>query len=149
MAQQQTIEFFVPGIPATAGSKTGIFNKKLNRVLMVPANKRQKPWMAVVRTFAMAAMQANSIPITGPIELALTFALPRPKGHFGSGARSEIVKKSAPPYPITKPDLTKLIRAVEDALTGICWKDDSQVVWQQARKVYGRPGVNIRIKEAW
>ncbi len=37
---------------------------------------------------------------------------------------------------------------VEDALKGIAWMDDSQVVEQYVRKLYGvRPGAQISISE--
>ena len=38
-----------------------------------------------------------------------------------------------------RPDATKLVRAVEDALTGLVWRDDAQVVIQTVRKRYGHP----------
>jgi Holliday junction resolvase RusA-like endonuclease len=40
--------------------------------------------------------------------------------------------------------LTKLLRAVEDAATGLLWWDDAQIVTQIITKGYGtRPGVTI------
>lgn len=36
-----------------------------------------------------------------------------------------------------KPDLSKLVRAAEDALTGIVYEDDSQIVHIMAAKAYG------------
>ena len=44
---------------------------------------------------------------------------------------------------------TKLIRAVEDALTGIVWRDDAQVAVQKVAKVYGDEpqGAVITIEE--
>jgi Holliday junction resolvase RusA-like endonuclease len=48
------------------------------------------------------------------------------------------------------PDTTKLVRSTEDALKGICWRDDSQVVYQVASKEYaargGIPGADIKIE---
>ena len=138
------INFFVPGAPATAGSKTGFYNKKLKRVLMVPANKKQKPWMAQVR--AVAVENYSGPVLTGPIKLYLLFTFLRPKSHYGSGKNADKIKESAPEYHTTKPDLTKLIRAVEDALTSIIWRDDSQVVLHDAEKSYGdTTGVRIGV----
>ena len=43
-------------------------------------------------------------------------------------------------YPTpTKPDLDKLERAIGDALTGIVFRDDSQIAWWSVWKVYGEP----------
>lgn len=52
------------------------------------------------------------------------------------------------PYPITKPDADKLARAVWDALKGIIYADDSQVVRLTLAKDYGdAPGVIIQVWE--
>jgi crossover junction endodeoxyribonuclease RusA len=46
-----------------------------------------------------------------------------------------------------KPDIDKLIRAVLDALKGVAWCDDSQVVSVYASKRYGQPGCKVEIFE--
>ena len=144
------IQFWVPGRPATSGSKTPFIyrDKKSgkNRVAMAPANKRQKPWMAVVQAFAMDAYKGT--PTTGQVGLYIDFYLPRPQSHFGTGKNSDKLKPSAPDRPIAKRsmDLTKMTRAVEDALTGIIYRDDSQVVTQNISKHYSlRPGAMVTI----
>jgi Holliday junction resolvase RusA-like endonuclease len=75
----------------------------------------------------------------GPVGLAVVFHLRRPKGHFGTGRNADRVKASSPAWPCVKPDCTKLLRGVEDAMTGIVWRDDAQVVEQMVSKVYGAP----------
>ena len=142
------IKFFVPGIPATAGSKTGFYNPKIKRVIMTPANKRQKPWIAVVRLAAERAYQGS--PLIGPIHLNIVFTLPRPRSHFGSGRNEASLKAKAPLYHTKTPDLTKMTRAIEDALIGVVWKDDSQVVKQTVLKAYDdkhKPGAEVTIVE--
>jgi len=144
------ISFFVPGIPATSGSKSAYpyKNKKTGRlgVAVAPASKRQKSWMGVVRLFAKENYCGDVL--TGPVSLSLVFYLPRPKSHFGTGRNAGKLKPSAKRYPTTTPDLTKLVRAVEDALKGVTWKDDSQVVYQHNTKLYGgRPGVEVTIRD--
>lgn len=140
------IDFFVPGIPATAGSKTGFYNPKIKRVIMAPANKRQKPWMSHVQACAMK--NYSGTPTTGPVKLRLLFHMPRPKNHYGTGKNAGRLKPTAPNKHTKRPDLTKMLRAVEDALTGIIWKDDSQVHAFQCEKRYTdeTPGVGIRIE---
>lgn len=139
------IEFIVPGIPATAGSKTGFYNKKLGRVMTVNANKKQKPWMAVVSAYARQAYSGNLL--TGAIRMTLAFAILRPKYHYRTNG--ELNPKKARKCPIVKPDGGKMQRAVEDALTGIIWRDDSQVAVWTGSKVYvdRDPGVLVTIEE--
>lgn len=87
-------------------------------------------------------------PRAGPLALAVVFYRPRPQGHFGSGRNSGRLRDSEPGYPTTKPDTTKLLRGVEDALTGILWRDDSLVCVQQAEKRYGEPArIEVEARE--
>jgi Holliday junction resolvase RusA-like endonuclease len=143
------VKFFVPGIPATAGSKNA-FRTKTGKIVMAPANKRQKPWMSHVANCALDHCTKQII--FGAAALCVTFILPRPISHYGTGKNRSKLKLSAPRYPITKPDLTKLLRAAEDALKGILWRDDSQVVQQSVRKEYvsekyPNPGAIIVVEE--
>jgi Holliday junction resolvase RusA-like endonuclease len=126
----EPIRFFVPGIPRPGGSKKGFYIKKLNRVVVTEDNKRSKDWRASVGDKAFEAVTA---PLAGPLRVTFAFYLPRPKGHFNS--RGE-VRPSAPKYPTGKPDVTKLIRSTEDAMKGIAWNDDSQIVEQPGSKQY-------------
>jgi Holliday junction resolvase RusA-like endonuclease len=72
----------------------------------------------------------------GPVHLRIAFGLPRPKGHFGTGRNAGTVKPSAPPFPAVKPDVDKLSRAVMDALRGVVYADDAQVVAKVVSKHY-------------
>lgn len=138
-----SVELWVPGIPAPGGSKRAFLNRHTGRVMVLEDCSRTKGWRNAV---AWAAAEAIKEPMAGPLELRIDFILPRPKGHFGSGKNWDRLKASAPPYPDKKPDTTKLIRSTEDSLKGIAWNDDSQIVIQFARKVYGpKPGAIIKI----
>ena len=99
-------------------------------------------WRRMVQsavTEAMAAIDGNP-QITGAIELRLGFDLPRPAGHFGTGRNSGQVKPSAPTHPTVAPDLDKLVRCVDDAITDSgFWHDDAQVVFIQAAKRCSKP----------
>lgn len=136
------ISFFVPGTPAPQGSKRYLGNGR-----MVESSRRVKPWRADIRTAALANFKQ---PLTGPIRLDLIFVMPRPMSHYGTGRNVNKIKPSAPVHHTQKPDLDKLIRAVGDALTGVAYCDDSQVVagahmkrWTENRN--DRPGVYITV----
>ena len=66
---------------------------------------------------------------TGPVLLDLTFVLPRPKS---------LPKRVS--YHLKKPDVDKLARCVLDGLTGVVYRDDSQVVTVSAHKRYQKAG---------
>ena len=142
---KQTIAFIVHCDPKPQGSKLShaIYGRdgkpvmKNGRVITVTRNDNPDvlSWRGAV---ADAARHVYDGPLlTGPIKLTVLFYRPRPKGHFGSGRNANNIKESAPAYPTTKPDSTKLLRAVEDALTNVVWKDDSQIVKHDVEKNWG------------
>lgn len=149
---KQNFEFCVFGKPVTAGSKKGFYNKKLGRVLMVPDNKKQKPWMEAVKQAFLDKYRDEKPIKAGSVDLTILFWFPRPKNHFRTGKNSGNLKEWATQmiHKATKPDLSKLVRAIEDALTGLAWKDDAQVTCLRAYKYYnslnGKPGVSILIE---
>lgn len=142
----RSISFWVPGIAKTAGSKRGFLNKKTGRVIIVDDCAKSQDWKADVKAFAWTAMIGQEV-MLGPLEMICVFMLQRPKGHYRTGANASMLRAGAPLYPAVTPDTTKLVRAAEDALKGIVWKDDAQVVDQLARKRYGDPGVMITVRE--
>lgn len=98
-----------------------------------------RDWRATVQHAIVEVYQGP--PLDGPLEVSLTFTLPRPRGHFGAHGK---LRPSAPAYPTTRPDRSKLCRAVEDAATGLLWRDDSQIICGSITKGYGeRVGVTI------
>jgi len=49
--------------------------------------------------------------------------------------------------PTTKPDVDNIVKAIFDALNGVVWKDDVQVVALRVEKRYSMvPGVVVRIE---
>ena len=143
----EAITFTVPGIPQPAGSKRGFPVKRKNGTIGVAisdANPKSRVWKQEV---AQAAGDIYRGPLlTGPLHLEVTFQFPRPKSHYGTGKNAGVLKLSAPLYHTQKPDSTKLIRGVEDALTGIIWRDDSQVCCQTVNKRWGaRAAAGVRI----
>jgi Holliday junction resolvase RusA-like endonuclease len=133
------LRFTVYGEPKPAGSKKAFVNKKTGKAIVTDDSKGSKPWKQEVAAVAMQARvdAGLSTLLTGPVRLEVTFIQTRPKHHYGTGRNADKLKDSAPTYPTVKPDATKLLRAVEDALTGVLWKDDNQVVDQFVYKRYG------------
>lgn len=133
------IQFFVPGKAQPAGSKRGFAIKKggvyTGRVSITDANKKSKPWKEQVA--AEAKKVAPVVPFSCALRLRVFFFMERPKS----------VKPNERPFPTVKPDTTKLLRGLEDACTGILWRDDAQIVSQHVYKRYGTPGVHVEVSE--
>lgn len=138
--------FFVHGLPATAGSKRAFPIRRKDGSLGVavsPDNVKSRPWMSMI---AEAARPYFAGPIVAgkPIALRMSFILPRPKSHLKPNGE---LRRWAPHYPAVRPDCSKLVRCAEDALKGVAWSDDSQVVRLTVDKTYGEtPGVMICVE---
>lgn len=85
--------------------------------------------------------------IDSPVVLDAKFYLPRPKYHYNS--KGAIKERFQDARPTGKPDLSNLIKAVEDSLNGIVWADDSQIVhYGNSGKYYTdtRPHIVLEIE---
>lgn len=138
------VQFRVLGKPAPAGSKRGFVVG--GRVVLTDASKQTKPWQVLVQSVALDAMSGTP-PLEGPIAAHFSFTERRPKSHFNSKGELNAAGRRKP-YPTKAPDLLKLARAVEDALSGVCYRDDSQIVCETLEKRYGLDdGVHVYIEE--
>lgn len=125
--------FTVFGNPQPGGSKTA--GRTLDgRTFVRDSNKKAAPWKERVAQVAGELMRGRPL-YDGPLMLTVTFYVPRPKGHYGTKG----LRRSAPKYPTKRPDSTKLLRPLEDSLSKIVWRDDSQIVRQLVEKRYGEP----------
>jgi Holliday junction resolvase RusA-like endonuclease len=120
----------VYGTPAPMGSKRFVGHAKSGRGIMIESSAAVKPWREAVRSEAqnvmtMGGTSVPTLPLAGAVRVRMVFTLPRPAA----------AKKRE--YPHTKPDLSKLVRATEDALTDAgVWEDDARVVELTAVKAY-------------
>ncbi len=140
------IRFFVPGKPIAGGSKTAYVIPGTGRASVTEAaGQRNKDWRVMV---AFHCREVFRLPaLTGPLELSIEFRMPRPQNHYGTGRNKGVLKPTAPKYHTTRPDSVKLTRALEDALTHILWRDDSQNVILRVVKVYTNmnPGALVEV----
>ena len=129
-------------VPAPQGSKTAMPNGAVVEVC-----KRVKSWRAAVTD---AAVRAGVRPITGAVEMKAVFVFPRPKSHYGTGRNADKLKDSSPYLHSIKPDISKLLRSTEDALTDVAYTDDSRIAKTTAYKRYASknelPGATIVIR---
>lgn len=159
------IAFSVYGMPGPQGSKSfkGL-SKKTGKAIMVESSAKVKPWREAVKAVARSVVEypvsaagfdlrpgANNaiptkFPLDGPLIVRMVFTLPKPVS----------APKRKKTYPDRKPDLSKLARSTEDALTdaGLI-KDDARIVgYSRLEKVYPNedpealpcPGVRITIQ---
>lgn len=136
------LTFIAHGTPGPQGSKTGYAIN--GRVVMRESSKKVRPWRQDVRDAALRALPDDWTPLDGPLAVDMVFTLRKPVS----------APKRRRTWPDRTPDLSKLCRATEDAMTGVVWRDDARVVeYRTLAKRYPLegddaltyPGVIVRI----
>jgi Holliday junction resolvase RusA-like endonuclease len=139
----EILNFVAFGLPSPGGSKSAFRNPRTGKIVVVDAGgKKTRTWRTVVAHAARAAMAGGEL-MQPPLALIIEFRMPRPKAHYKASGE---IKQDAPWFPIVRPDLTKLLRSTEDAMTGIVWHDDAQIVEQNIHRSYASDdGTGARI----
>lgn len=155
----------VYGVPGPQGSKTArpIYKGRgkdrtfTGKTAQVESSKKVKPWRAQVEAAARIAMGGTPYRLDGPLRADMVFTLTPPKSRPSWWPPGERWSKRLPMRPAGYPDVSKLARSTEDALTTAgAWVDDGRVVeYGRLAKVYpgpdpdalAEPGAVIRIWE--
>ena len=127
------------GSPVPQGSMRGFVVN--GRAVLTSSSKNLKEWRNLIAAQANHVMaDSGKVFFTSkePVEVTAKFSFVRPKSHLKSSGE---LTKSAPRYKYSKPDSDKLARSVLDALTGVLYEDDSQVVRLLVTKGYADPGI--------
>lgn len=105
--------------------------------------KKSKDYKDYVRL--AAAEHAPAALLEGPLGMVLTVYRSTPKSFSKKKAELAEVGEIRP---VSKPDVDNYLKGVKDALKGVIWKDDSQVVEVFAQKRYSaRPRIEVKIKQ--
>ena len=130
-----TVAFTVIGIARPKGSTRAFMRPGMKFPIITSDNKSVKGWEQSVR----AAIQQHCAGqfFQGPLTVRIAFHLPKPKS---LGKRIADHTK--------KPDLDKLARGSLDAMKGVLWNDDSQVIELHVTKKYAadQPKADIEVE---
>jgi crossover junction endodeoxyribonuclease RusA len=138
-----TLEFRVFGVAQQMGSKRAFVPKGWSRPIVTDSNRHLKMWQLLVSEATSAAIAqlpaAERQLMRDGVRLSIAFYLPRPQ----SLPRRVTAHTKAP-------DVDKLVRALGDALSGVAFRDDAQIVDLIAMKRYTPDGeiphVDIRVE---
>jgi len=140
------MRIWVPGRPRTKGSMKSFWPKGAQRAVMVQNNPESRAWQSRVTEFAF---KAGLTPYKNAVSIVAVFNFQRPASHLN---KKGLLRDSAPQSPgHSCGDVDKLLRNVLDALTGLAYYDDSQVVALHGVKrycdfVYPEPGAYIEVE---
>lgn len=140
------LRIVIYGVPAPQGSKKFVgVAKRTGRGILVESSKRVKPWRDDVKAAALE-VRNGAPPLDGPLVVRMVFTLPKPSS----------APKTRRTYAMRKPDLSKLARSTEDALTdsGLIADDARIVEYERLAKVFPgedpealeSPGVVIEVR---
>lgn len=145
-----SLAFTVKGHPEPAGSKRiGRAGGAQGRPIILDANRKSEPWKRVVAATARGAMLKArlSTPFDGPLWVEMVFFRERPASHLRTNGELSL-EGQRHPFPAGKPDVLKLARGVEDAMSGVVYTDDARIVSEQLRKQWG-PEEGVQVTILW
>lgn len=106
--------------------------------------KKTHDYESEVAIMAKAAMGSVE-PLKTPVAVFVYVVFPVPQSH--SKKRREACLNGLEKH-IKKPDLTNVVKSIEDGMNGIVYKDDCQITSLHTTKVYGDIGmVEVMVKE--
>jgi Holliday junction resolvase RusA-like endonuclease len=102
-----------------------------------------RAYEAMIKRVASFVMGSRP-PLSGALSVSMRFRMPIPKSATKALKAAMAAGEVAH---ISKPDASNLVKAAEDALNGVMFHDDSQVVRLFVSKVYSdQPGLDVRIE---
>ena len=105
---------------------------------------KTKAYEDEIRDAARQAMGVSE-PLEGPVKAYIMMAMPIPKSMSKADREKAILGNLKP---IKKPDADNCAKAFLDAMNGIVYKDDAQIVRLRVGKVYGEyPCVQVIVME--
>lgn len=141
---QPFVTFFVPGAPRGKGRPRFASIGGFARVF---TDKKTESYEDMVSTYGHKAMldvtagRRDDVPLSVGITAIFPITESWPKKRKLACIVGDL-------WPIKKPDADNIIKIVGDALNGVIWKDDSQIVALNFVKMYGDvPGVRISVSD--
>ena len=124
------IKIHIPGTPQGKG-RARAFKTRSGTIGHYTPDKT-KTYEGMIRLQAMHAMRSVT-PCDAPVSLVLTIVMPIPDSW---PAWKRELAESGKLLPTVKPDADNVEKAVKDALNGVVWRDDAQVVICNKSKIY-------------
>ena len=136
------VEFTVPGQPVGKG-RPRIGKVGAHARMFTP--EKTVNYEGLVAHAAHQAMAGRGL-ITGPVDMQVEIVMQIPASW---SAKKQRDAAAGLVLPATKPDCSNVIKAVEDGMNGVVYKDDAQIVGGWFRKRYGAaPGVQVSVTQA-
>ena len=123
------ISFVVPGVPVGKGRPR--FAKRGNFVSTYTP-ERTASYENLVKVLAMQAMKGTQ-PLPYPVRVVIDVAI-CPPASWSKKKRAQALNGET--YPTGKPDIDNVAKGILDAMNGVVYLDDKQVISLTIRKFY-------------
>lgn len=134
--------FHVPGDPQGKGRPRA--GKSFGGHTRLYTPQKTVAYEGLVSLAAQQAMKGRAI-VLGPVFVHMEITLQVPQSW---SKKKKLAALAGRVMPTKKPDIDNVEKAIFDALNGVVWKDDVQVIEVVKRKAYGEvPGVMVSISE--
>ena len=136
----ETISFTVPGQPVGKGRPRAF---RMGKGVRMFTPEKTVSYENLVATAAQGAMRGQP-PVEGAVAVNLDIRLMVPMS-WSAKKRAQALEGQI--HPTKKPDADNVTKAIFDAMNGIVWGDDVQVVRLSLCKRYGAmPGVTVAVR---
>ena len=136
------VKIIVPGVPIAKGRARSARMSSGKVIHYTP--KKTANYESLVAICGLGAM-GFKMAIDCACRMDLVLYMPIPKSWSLKKKKLAIDGKI---YPTSKPDSSNVLKAIEDALNGIVYLDDSQIIEHSMKKIYSEdPRAEIEITE--
>ena len=136
----EKVAFFVPGPPVGKGRPRAV---RMGKGVRMFTPEKTASYESLVATSGHAAMEGRA-PFSGACEAVMEIRLQVPASW---SKKRQAMALDGGLRATKKPDVDNVVKAVLDALNGIVWQDDVQVVALAVLKRYAStPGVCVVVK---
>lgn len=139
-----SIKFTVPGEPVPKGRHRARIVQPRNRTAFIHfyQDSETEKYESLVARYASLAMQTRGL-ILGALRVEVTAYVAIPQSWSGKKHLQAIEEEI---LPTTRPDADNYLKCCLDAMNGVAYKDDAQVVAMLVRKRYAEiPRLEIEI----
>ncbi len=138
------VQFTVPGKPQGKARARTVYNKNLGHsVSYTPENDLL--YENLIKTMYIHAAKGTRFDREIPVTLRIVARFLPPKS-YSKKKQAQMLQGEV--LPIKKPDIDNIVKVVADALNGVAYKDDTQIVHVIAKKAYSAlEGVDVIVEE--
>ena len=136
------IRLTIPGEPCGKQRARTFYDRRVGRVIS-KTPKKTKNYETFIREL-FAAKYESFLPLLGAVRLRVNIfrGIPKSVSNKQAGRMEATLVR-----PTTRPDASNVLKAVEDALNGLAFHDDSQIVEILVQKYYSRtPRAEISVE---